>query len=87
MSRDADLRLHLTHNSQQTFAFCAYHSSVQFKDIGHVLYGVEPFQDVPGCSVRPGTPNGQLVDSTNNSLSHELFETISDPDGTAWRRL
>ena len=49
-----------------------------------MLYSVEPFQDVPGCSVRPGTPNGQLVDSTNNSLSHELFETISDPDGTAW---
>ena len=68
----------------KTFAFCAYHSSVQFKDIGHVLYSVEPFQDVPGCSVKPGTPNGQLADSTNNSLSHELFETISDPDGTAW---
>jgi len=68
----------------KTFIFCAYHSSVEFKDIGHVLYSVEPFNDVPGCSVRPGTPNGQLVDSTNNSLSHELFETISDPDGTAW---
>lgn len=68
----------------KTFVFCAYHSSVQFKDIGHVLYSVEPFQDVPGCSVRPGTPNGQLADSTNNSLSHELFETISDPDGNTW---
>lgn len=67
-----------------TFIFCGYHSSVDFKDIGHVLYTVEPFQDVPGCSVRPGTPNGPLVDSTDNTLSHETFETITDPDGTAW---
>ncbi|HET8826630.1 MAG TPA: hypothetical protein VFM77_15930 [Terriglobales bacterium] len=68
-----------------SFAFCAYHSSADFTDaVGHVLYSVEPFQDVPGCNVRPGTPNGQLADSTNNSLSHELIETITDPDGTAW---
>jgi hypothetical protein len=67
-----------------TFAFCGYHSSADFKDIGHVLYSVEPFQNVGGCDVRPGTPNGRLVDSTNNTLSHEVFETITDPDGTAW---
>ena len=23
-------------------------------------------------------------DSTNNVLSHEVFETITDPDGSAW---
>ena len=69
----------------KTFVFCAYHASADFNDaVGHVLYSVEPFQDVPGCNVRPGTPNGQLADSTYNSLSHELFETITDPDGTAW---
>jgi len=68
----------------KTFAFCAYHSSVDFSDIGHFLYSVEPFQDNFGCSSRPGTPNGQLADSTNNTLSHESFETITDPDGTAW---
>jgi hypothetical protein len=67
-----------------SFAFCAYHSSADFTDIGHVLYNVEPFQDVPGCNVRPGTPNGQLVDSTNDTLSHETIETITDPDGDAW---
>ena len=49
-----------------------------------MLYTVEPFQNVSGCSVRPGTPNGQLIDSTDNVLSHETFETITDPDGTAW---
>jgi hypothetical protein len=68
----------------KSFVFCAYHGSADFSDIGHILYSVEPFQDVIGCSSRPGTPNGQLADSTNNVLSHELFETITDPDGTAW---
>jgi len=38
-----------------TFFFCGYHGSVDFGDIGHVLYSVEPFQNVPGCAVRPGT--------------------------------
>jgi hypothetical protein len=70
-----------------SFFFCAYHGSVTFHDIGHVLYSVEPFQVVPGCSSRPNTPNGQLVDSTNNVLSHETFETITDPDGDAWFNL
>ena len=67
-----------------SFYFCAYHSSVDFSDIGHVVYTVEPYQNVLGCSVEPGTPNGQLIDSTNDVLSHELNETITDPDGTAW---
>jgi hypothetical protein len=67
------------------FAFCAYHNSATFQDsVGHVLYTVEPFQHVSGCSVRPGTPNGQLADSTYNSLSHETIEAITDPDGSAW---
>lgn len=68
----------------KTFFYCAYHGSVDFSDIGHVLYSVEPFQDNFGCSSRPDTPNGQLADSTNNVLSHEVFETITDPDLNAW---
>jgi hypothetical protein len=71
-------------NSPAVFFFCAYHSSVVFADIGEVVYSVEPFQNVPGCQVKPGTPNGQLIDSTNNVLNHEFFEAVSDPDGTAW---
>ncbi len=66
------------------FFYCGYHNSVTFEDIGHVLYSVEPFENVLGCSVRPGTPNGQLVDSADNVLNHESFEALSDPDGTAW---
>jgi len=67
-----------------SFAFCAYHGYADFPDIGHVLYTVEPFQNVPGCSGPPNTPNGQLADSTNSVLSHEFFETITDPDLDAW---
>jgi hypothetical protein len=71
-------------DNPNTWFFCAYHGSADFSDVGHVLYSVEPYQNVPGCSDPPGTPNGQLVDSTNDVLSHELFETISDPDGDGW---
>jgi hypothetical protein len=67
-----------------TFVFCAYHGSVDFTDLGHVLFTVEPFQDVPGCSITQPSPNGSLIDSTSSTLAHELIETITDPDGTAW---
>jgi hypothetical protein len=71
-------------DKSSTFSFCGYHGSIDFSDVGHVLYTVQPFQDVPGCNVSPGSPSGQLVDSTANVLSHELFETITDPDGAGW---
>jgi hypothetical protein len=65
--------------------FCAYHASVDFTDVGHVIYGVEPYQNVPGCAVPAGSPNGELIDSTSSTLLHETFETITDPDdGTGW---
>jgi len=67
-----------------TFAFCAYHGSVVFSDIGHVMFSVEPYQNVPGCQAAPPNPNGMLADSTNSVLSHETIETITDPDGDAW---
>ena len=67
-----------------TFTFCAYHAAVTFGDTGTLLYTVEGFQDVGGCVLSPppvGYPNGELADSTNSTLSHELFETITDPYG------
>lgn len=67
-----------------TFFFCAYHGSVIFTDIGHVLLSIEPYQNVPGCQSAPPNPNGMLADSTNSVLSHETIETITDPDGNAW---
>lgn len=65
--------------------YCAYHGSNDWTDIGHVLYSVEPYQDIPGCQISSGSasPNGSLVDSTASTLSHETFETITDPDVAA----
>jgi len=72
-------------DNPSTFAFCAYHGSVTFSDIGHVLFTVEPFQDVQGCGIVQPSPNGPLVDATSSVLGHETFETITDPDPpTGW---
>lgn len=72
-----------------TFAFCAYHDSRDLPVVGHVVFTVEPWQGAgSGCEDSPvGAPNGQLTDSTDDTLSHEFSETISDPDGTAWFNL
>lgn len=71
-------------DNPNTWSFCAYHSSAQDNAGNVVVYTVEPYQNVPGCNVAPGTPNGQLADSTNSVLSHETFEAITDPNGDAW---
>jgi hypothetical protein len=72
-------------DNPSTFFFCAYHGSVSFNDIGHVLFSVEPYQNVAGCQVAPPNPNGILSDSTDSTLSHELIEAITDPDpGSGW---
>lgn len=54
--------------------YCAYHGNVNFGDIGHVIYSVEPYQGISVCQ------NGSLVDSTASVLSHEVTEAITDPD-------
>jgi hypothetical protein len=68
-----------------TFYFCGYHSNVEFPDIGDVLYVVIPYENVLGCQIQPGTSNGELVDSTDDVLSHETFESITDPDDSGWK--
>ncbi len=76
-----------------SWAFCAYHSSfdgVDARGAGiHIIYQAMPYQNVSSnegsCQVNGG-PKGVLADSTNNVFSHELNETISDPDGDAWWR-
>ena len=63
-----------------TFVFCGYHDAVAFKDIGIALFTVEPWQGSgSGCEIATPPPNSLLIDSTNNVLSHETFETITDP--------
>lgn len=70
-----------------TFIFCAYHSSFD-SDIGHLLYTVEPYQNVPGCQERPGTPNGTLIEPTTpsrTSFSKRFPIPTGTPGGTAWQ--
>ena len=63
-----------------TFVFCGYHDAVDFKDIGIALFTVQPWQGPgSGCEIASPAPNGVLIDSTDNVLSHESFETITDP--------
>jgi hypothetical protein len=70
-------------DNTSTFVFCAYHGSVTFSDVGHVLFSVMPYQHTPGCGDDfPGLtlPNPVPIDDTATTLSHEESETISDPD-------
>ncbi len=73
--------------------FCAYHSSFDSTDaLGqpiHVIYQAQPYDNVStadGSCQWPDGPNGALTDSTNSVFSHEISETITDPDLNAWWR-
>lgn len=66
-----------------SFAFCAYHGSLDAGGGVHFVYTVEPYQGVPGC----GFSNVGINNNTASSLSHEMFETITDPDPySGWNR-
>lgn len=74
-----------TPDNPATFTACAWHNEFIFSDIGPVFYTVEPYQNVPGCQTSPDHPvNGVLADSTDSTLSHEVFEAISDPTLLGW---
>jgi hypothetical protein len=78
------------------FYFCAYHGAVTFTSGQYkqtYLYTVEPYQDVNGCRnavYNQGTlpnaasPTVNPADPGYSTLSHELFETISDPLLNSW---
>lgn len=47
-----------------------------------MLFTVEPYQGAPGCNY---LNENDLNSATANVLSHETFETITDPiPGTGW---
>lgn len=71
-------------DNPNSFVFCAFHTSGTFSDIGHVLITVIPETGVPGCGTFQPSANGLVADSVDSSLSHEVFETITDPDGDAF---
>ncbi|HEY8698206.1 MAG TPA: hypothetical protein VIM02_11335 [Rhizomicrobium sp.] len=63
------------------FTFCGYHYSTKLSNGTVVLYSVEPFESVYGCSTGTNTSN-----DTANVLGHEIAETVTDPiPGTAWK--
>lgn len=66
-------------NNPNNWTYCAYHGTVNFSDIGHTIYSVEPYQAVSGCEP-DRMPNGAVVDSTASTLSHETIEAITDVD-------
>ena len=84
---DATFTICYSPDNPATYYYCAYHNYAEFSDIGHILYTVQPYADVPGCQLPPGTPNGQLADSVDTIVSHEIFETITDPDDTGWKNV
>ncbi len=66
------------------FQFCAYHASAEFSDVrGDVLYSVHPYVGTD-CNEPGPTPNGPTADAMYSGISHEFFETITDPDGSSW---
>ena len=70
-----------------TWVFCAYHASVTFTDIGHVVFMIIPYQNVSGCGDVgiSGLPNPAPIDSTATAISHEFSESVSDADpNSAW---
>lgn len=60
--------------------FCAYHSEFDFNG-GKAIYAFMPNADsLPGCSEGIGaSPNQLAADRETAALSHELFESVTDP--------
>ena len=70
-------------------AFCAYHSNFNTSTI----YAYQPFASVGSCFPSAaiqnlGYPNGVTVDVVLGEVSHEMFESNTDPEingGVAWQ--
>jgi len=60
-------------------AFCGYHSSFSYNGID-VKYAVFPFTDCSGCTLSGKT----VSDILTIVSSHEIRESVTDADGTAW---
>ncbi|HUK21889.1 MAG TPA: hypothetical protein VLV45_10110 [Gemmatimonadales bacterium] len=77
-------------DNPDSFVFCAFHGSFDVQNragqIFHLLFSVQPYQNVDGCAIPGQTPHG-TIDATATALSHEFFETITDPDLDSWFNL
>jgi hypothetical protein len=62
--------------------YCGYH---QFTNDGRVDYAFIPYNAVPGhCQSNNPRPNGNTADPALSTISHELSEMVTDPDGDGW---
>lgn len=62
--------------------YCGYH---RYTNDGAVDYAFIPYNAVPGhCQSNHPRPNGNSADPGLSTLSHELSEMVTDPDGDAW---
>ena len=73
------------------WVFCAYHGAVTFPDLGTVIFSVEPYQNVfvkhvGGCQTFTKGYN-PLINSTDSTLAHETFESITDPNPNTFSTL
>ena len=66
--------------------FCAYHSAFLLPNGRRAIYANIPYAgtNLAGCSSGKIPPNGEDLDATLNSASHEHREMTNDPFGTAW---
>jgi hypothetical protein len=73
--------------------FCAYHSFLPYYDGGAGTSDYEPYiyaANNAGCAYVPTFDSGaapygdQVADAIINSLSHEQFETVTDPETGGW---
>lgn len=61
--------------------YCGYHSETP----NRILYAVIPYNAIPThCQSDNPRPNSSTADPTLSTISHELAEMITDPDGNAW---
>jgi hypothetical protein len=64
------------------FAFCGYHSYTTLPSGQSVVYDVEPYANVKGCSQSEASTE---VQDQANTLGHEFAEEVSDPiPGAGW---
>jgi phosphate-induced protein 1 len=66
--------------------FCAYHGFFTDSNGESVIYADEPYEGpLSGCAdPTQGFPNNLHADTTINTISHELNESITDPLGHGW---
>lgn len=83
---DASYVVQLPHGAYKKLSYCAYHSVTSTSN-GDVHYTDLPYQpDLPGCGTDSVNTGAQgLLDSTSETVAHEVGETQTDPDTrTGW---